>query len=253
MKKFISYLAILVTSVKSQCNPSAQGLNASGRAEILQLHNNYRLSVSNGSFNTSFSNGSNIIEMTWDSELESKAQAFAETCPDAFNFRNRSSNSYILVGEMIEFTLQKTLSIPTILKKWFDSSQAFNPAYIPNFRFNFAYSGFTQMVWAETSRVGCGYASYKIGFTDYTTLVCNYYTPGNSVGKAFYTAGQPCTKCTDGKCSALYPGLCNNPLSPNASNATVIDPSLSVTNSNSFTRILLISLNVIGFVFIINS
>ena len=186
---FLFFLLKFLELTVQQCSPSAKGLNQTLRDEILVAHNNFRVKVANATFNTTYSTASNIVEMVWESELEEKAQLFVETCPDNLNFRNRSSRSYQLVGENMLITKGKVLNATQVVESWFNSFSLFRPSYVSPFRFNYFYTGFTQVSWASTSKVGCGFALYKIGFDDSLTLVCNYVDPGNKVGEALYLTG----------------------------------------------------------------
>ena len=67
---------------------------------------------------------------------------------------------------------------------------------------------YTQMVWARTTRLGCGYSFQNSRHI----LACNYAPAGNMLNAQIYTAvGQACsrcppgmTKCDDGLCSAAW-------------------------------------------------
>ena len=66
---------------------------------------------------------------------------------------------------------------------------------------------YTQLVWAETSKLGCALSLKKNVPPNY--LVCFYAPPGNVVGKTVYEAGEPATKCGRKGKSKVYEGLCN--------------------------------------------
>ena len=57
--------------------------------------------------------------------------------------------------------------------------------------------GFTQMVWADTSEVGCAKVGFEQAFDDMEYAVCRYATPGNVDGE--YTENVNCLKtgCPD--------------------------------------------------------
>ena len=73
---------------------------------------------------------------------------------------------------------------------------------------------YTQVVWAETNQVGCGYVYFKTmvkgGWWYKTLIVCNFWPAGNVRGQAMYEVGKPCAfcggekdnkeKCEDGLC-----------------------------------------------------
>ena len=68
-----------------------------------------------------------------------------------------------------------------------------------------SYSGgvighYTQLVWAETYRIGCGFARHgaRGGFGGTALYVCDYGPGGNMMGKPVYMSGPACTQCPDG-------------------------------------------------------
>ena len=74
-------------------------------------------------------------------------------------------------------------------------------------RFNSDTGHYTQVVWADTYTVGCGFSgflSYDGWYNKY--YVCNYGPGGNVIGGSTYTVGGACTRCP-----AAAPG-CNNGL-----------------------------------------
>ncbi|KIH46636.1 SCP-like protein [Ancylostoma duodenale] len=54
---------------------------------------------------------------------------------------------------------------------------------------------YTQMVWGETDRIGCGIHHCR-GVQ--TLVVCHYRKGGNMFGQKIYEIGEPCTKCPYG-------------------------------------------------------
>ena len=78
---------------------------------------------------------------------------------------------------------------------------------------NPAKSHYTQVVWADTSRVGCGIiAQYSLNYYGENQhwlrhdLVCDYYTTGNMAGNAPYNNGDAASACPEGTSAA--DGLC---------------------------------------------
>lgn len=72
---------------------------------------------------------------------------------------------------------------------------------------------YTQVAWAQTNKVGCGYSQYttvRSGRTWYARLiVCNYKPGGNFIGQNMYLAGTAASKCPSGtKKDSTYTGLC---------------------------------------------
>ena len=84
---------------------------------------------------------------------------------------------------------------------------------------------YTQMVWASTYKIGCGYAAYRKRNFVKKFIVCNYGDAGNLLNAPMYQVGRPCSKCPANICSRRFPGLCPVPgetgFSP--SNSTMVD------------------------------
>nr|XP_027239026.1 uncharacterized protein LOC113830039 [Penaeus vannamei] len=69
---------------------------------------------------------------------------------------------------------------------------------------------YTQMVWAETSEVGCGAAYHGPcagSFPECKTYCCNYGPAGNILTRPIYEEGPAASNCPNGK-SEKYEGLC---------------------------------------------
>jgi len=45
---------------------------------------------------------------------------------------------------------------------------------------------YTQIIWRDTRRVGCGYSTCQSGAFNFEIWVCNYDPPGNYIGEAPY-------------------------------------------------------------------
>ena len=59
------------------------------------------------------------------------------------------------------------------------------PRNVDRYSFESGTGHYTQMVWAKTDRLGCGYVSYKSGRFDKKYLVCNYGETGNFIRDGF--------------------------------------------------------------------
>ena len=72
-------------------------------------------------------------------------------------------------------------------------------------RFALNTGHYTQVVWADTYKVGCGFTAYKASNGWYDKYyVCNYGPTGNRRGGSMYKTGSACSKCS-GACDN---GLC---------------------------------------------
>ena len=94
---------------------------------------------------------------------------------------------------------------------WYQEVKDFTSSSIEPFQFSSATGHYTQLVWAESDRVGCGATSYTEGQWFTTLYVCNYGPNGNFIQGQMYRQGTPCSQCGAGyQCSSQYPGLCGN-------------------------------------------
>ena len=87
---------------------------------------------------------------------------------------------------------------------WYNEvvSPGFSPANVNPFVFSYDAGHYTQVVWAETDEIGCGFSYYseQVGpFLAYKALtVCNYAIGGNDAGKPMYKIGTACSECEAG-------------------------------------------------------
>ena len=93
------------------------------------------------------------------------------------------------------------------MKDWYDEVEDFSRKHVEPFQFDSDTGHYTQLVWAETDKVGCGATSYRDGKWFATLYTCNYGPGGNFIRGQMYADGEPCSQCSS-SCSAEYPGLC---------------------------------------------
>lgn len=108
--------------------------------------------------------------LTWNYTLSAAALAYAETCV----FEPSDAGNY---GEG-ETLAAGTSTEPTFyIDLWYDEGSNYDYS---NPGFSDSTGHFTQLVWANTSSVGCGFSSGCNEYPNY--LVCRYEAPGNVVG-----------------------------------------------------------------------
>ena len=70
-----------------------------------------------------------------------------------------------------------------------ESSSKFLIPFVYFFRFTMETGHFTQLVWAKTTHVGCGYIKFKDASGSHATqIACNYGPAGNFEGQLIYKA-----------------------------------------------------------------
>lgn len=132
--------------------------------EILNTHNRLRAEV-------------NVPPLTWSDELAAFAQEWADQLSGEDGIRHRGSG-----GSGTGENIAAGNSVGLMLSLWADEKDNYNDSA------GICYSGrecrhYTQMVWRNTTQIGCGIASHgRYG----GVLVCNYSPPGNYVGQRPY-------------------------------------------------------------------
>ncbi|XP_035203052.1 peptidase inhibitor 16 isoform X8 [Oxyura jamaicensis] len=154
---------------------------------ILDGHNKYRSQVSPPAMD--------MLKMSWDTELEAFAQAYAEKCIWDHN-KERGRR-----GENL-FAMAPTLDLEFAVEDWNGEEKYYNlttSVCVPGQM----CGHYTQVVWASTHRIGCGAKFCEkidgIETEDMYLLVCNYYPPGNVKGRKPYKEGPSCSQCPKGR------------------------------------------------------
>ncbi|KAH8402732.1 hypothetical protein KR215_009422 [Drosophila sulfurigaster] len=189
---------------------SASGISTEERSIILQEHNRLRQLVATGRY-PGQPGAENMREIIWDDELAARAQQWADNC----QFRHDPHRT------INRFTMGQNLAIiwstapldaddgdfPSRIQNWFNEVQkySFGDAWSPK------TGHYSQLVWGETSLVGCGFAEYKDNIKYNKLYVCNYGPGGNVVGYNPYEVGKPSCSTYGMKPSSRYQGLCAAP------------------------------------------
>ncbi|KFQ99046.1 Peptidase inhibitor 16, partial [Opisthocomus hoazin] len=154
---------------------------------ILDEHNKYRSQVSPPAMD--------MLKMSWDTELEAFAQAYAEKCIWDHN-KERGRR-----GENL-FAMAPTLDLEFAVEDWNAEEKYYNlttSTCVPGQM----CGHYTQVVWASTHQIGCGAKFCEkidgIETEEMYLLVCNYYPPGNMKGRKPYKEGPSCSQCPEGR------------------------------------------------------
>ena len=132
---------------------------------IVAAHNQYRAEVS-------------VPPLSWSPEVAASAQAWAEDMASSGKFRHSGSR----YGENIWAGTANAYSLDEMVTSWGDEKANFEYGTSSNSRNGAVVGHYTQIVWRNSTEVGCGLASG--GGTDY--FVCQYNPPGNYVGQQPY-------------------------------------------------------------------
>ena len=192
------------------------------RDEVVRAHNSFRQKLASGGEQGAFGfpAASNMMKIVWDEELAFIAQAHADQCKyvhdctkcrkvdeytvgqNMYKSRSNGPSDYIEADWTLvtNFWYNGIAVAPLALVDRYQSS--------PNPRAFYRY--FTQMVWADTWKIGCGFtASTTDGGVVEKLYTCNYGPSGNWVTKPTYKKGSPASQCPDNTAQAQdNPALC---------------------------------------------
>ncbi|NXT68084.1 PI16 inhibitor, partial [Chaetops frenatus] len=150
---------------------------------ILDEHNKYRSQVSPPA--------KAMMKMTWDKELEVNAQHHAENCIWGQNGDPHRENL---------FAMASALDVKFAVEQWNGERKFYNlttSTCVPGQM----CGHYTQVVWAETTRIGCGNSYCKkidgLKTEKVHLLVCSYFPPGNIKGHTPYMEGPSCEMCPE--------------------------------------------------------
>ncbi|HUQ87665.1 MAG TPA: CAP domain-containing protein [Vicinamibacterales bacterium] len=149
--------------------------------EILAAHNDVRCNV--------HPSAASMPELVWDPVLAQVAQNYADT--HTFSHNDHRTEDYAAlggsgyVGENFGFGLIDPVSLVGL---WAAEGASFDAVSNTCLAGDFACGHYTQLVWANTTKVGCG-LSYPVEGTVHILLVCNYSAGGNFLGQSPYQVG----------------------------------------------------------------
>ncbi|XP_047502535.1 scoloptoxin SSD976-like [Penaeus chinensis] len=156
-------------------------------------------------------------QLIWNQELADVAQAWCNTCPANHDCNDcrRAFSIDGFVGQNLywNFAFLADQVWSPALKAFYDEVQ-FVPKTLVDKYLSIPTAGqighYTQMVWAETSEVGCGavyHGPCAGSFPECKTYCCNYGPAGNILTRPIYETGPAASNCPNGK-SEEYDGLC---------------------------------------------
>ncbi|XP_037078550.1 CRISP/Allergen/PR-1-like [Pollicipes pollicipes] len=195
----------------------AREVSAQEARYIVAEHNELRAKVASGRETRGKTFGqpsaANMNQLEWDDELAKVAQRFADQCMFGHDCLDCRRVARFKVGQNVYSSsstrLDNSPNWRQALYAWYDEVARFNPQNIEPFVFSSPLGHYTQLVWAKTSRIGCGYTLYKEGPWWTKLYVCDYGSTGNFQDGQMYERGAPCSRCPSGtSCSNQYHGLC---------------------------------------------
>lgn len=190
----------------SHCQVLKNDMSQDDKDGISWYHNQKRILVASGG-QPPQPRASNMLALRWDDDLASNAIYWAFTCPTGHSGTSGMGENiawdYVKQGADANEVSEKFRK--GAVEMWFKEVEKFNPDDIDPFSGPYAVLHYSQIMWADTSKIGCGYAVYandEYPGYDKMVTVCNYdyYNPqnkGNLPGGSMYHEGYPCDECAD--------------------------------------------------------
>eukprot|EP00092_Neocalanus_flemingeri_P039028 GFUD01042487.1.p1 GENE.GFUD01042487.1~~GFUD01042487.1.p1 ORF type:complete len:3096 (+),score=601.77 GFUD01042487.1:67-9354(+) len=189
------------------CNIIKNGLPTAFKTQLLTSHNDFRSKVAAGTTGVAnLPTASNMRQLSWSEELSDIAQMWANQCT-AGHDKARTMLDGGEVGQNIlafKSTNPWDVVVDTmtdVVKYWNKGVSEVKVDNINPFKFADIAGHFTQLAWANTDKIGCGWTQYENHAEQYpyiSLVVCNYNTKGNVEGQLLWAEGSPCSECPDG-------------------------------------------------------
>ncbi|KAK9882849.1 hypothetical protein WA026_023546 [Henosepilachna vigintioctopunctata] len=182
---------------------------------LLDAHNTLRNTVASGNESRGSQGAqppaANMRKLEWDDELAVIAETWTRQCQETSD-RCRDVERFP-VGQNVGSDYASKSSHLGFIHMWYESVVNFSSEDVAHYTKQASTEKYTQIVWAETYRVGCARAVFqKVNNYDVIyqeILVCNYGPAGNIPGQQVYMKGTPCSACYEGsRCESDYPSLC---------------------------------------------
>uniref|UniRef100_A0AB38ZEW3 Venom CRiSP 1 n=1 Tax=Oncocephalus sp. TaxID=2944721 RepID=A0AB38ZEW3_9HEMI len=187
-----------------------KSLTEQDKQKLLQVHNKYRNTIASGKA-PGQPPAENMLELTWDSYAEKQAFSWASGCvfehnsPKDINNNPMGQNLYMKMSTLRE-------DVNATFYEWTDSMVEGWYNEVRQYRFGSGFSPatghYTQLAWAKTAKLGCGYSYYVQNNWNAGYLVCNYDPAGNYIGENPYKVGKVNCKANNLEPSTKYSHLC---------------------------------------------
>ncbi|KAF6024377.1 CRISP2 [Bugula neritina] len=165
---------------------------------IVDQHNVLRAAITHAA---------NMQKMVWDDELAAVAQKWADNCDFKHDDHRVIPGRFFNAGQNLA---RGQSTWDGAMQRWFNEGRNFLHSN-PSMRLE-DVGHFTQMVWATSSKIGCGYQKCS-NIQGNHFYVCNYGPSGNTaadISKPYIKHSTACSDCP-GKCitSGNHAGLCD--------------------------------------------
>jgi len=199
-------------------------LNDEDKQALLDIHNDLRRETALG--NTGSQPGAtNMVEMIWDEEIAEGAKEYANQCIFAHDTSGFGENLYAAASSQDD--VDNIGKLVSGVQNWHDEHEDYT---YDDGSCGAVCGHYTQVVWAESTKLGCGYAEcsdiFSSSFDFQVILVCRYDPPGNFIGQKPYEeasdSSEEASNCPFGTVSDGL-GLCSTTSSDDDTNVDDTD------------------------------
>ncbi|CAJ0592111.1 unnamed protein product [Cylicocyclus nassatus] len=191
---------------------SNTGLTDAIRDQILNYHNAARLRVTKGiePNNVGLLNpAKNMYRLEWDCNMEQQAQAAIASCPGNLGTWSNMAQNLVKYTSTGSFS-NPTTQINSALNTWWGAARQYGVTDSKNRYRNSNHYSFANMVFPETTKIGCAYRICP-GATNTMTITCLYNGIGYFINQVMWETGSACVNgadCTTYPYSGCSGGLC---------------------------------------------
>ena len=190
-KSFLSLLAttaLLLALIVSLAQDVDQfGLNDGGEEDVQNTSNNRANLIANSSniaqqvldAHNRYRSEVNVPALKWSDVLANSSQQWANHLATNDIFEHSDAQE---VGENLWKGTSGNYSVTQMVDSWGSEKKFFTPGVFPDVTTGGEVGHYTQMIWRNTTEVGCAVASGN--GDDY--LVCQYSPPGNYLDQVVY-------------------------------------------------------------------
>ncbi|XP_018377396.1 PREDICTED: venom allergen 3-like isoform X2 [Trachymyrmex cornetzi] len=171
---------------------SRTGLTDKEKKEIVDKHNELRQKVASGAEKRGNPGPQpkavSMSNVTWDKELEEICQRWVNQCISGHD-KCRGVDRFT-VGQNMARVYSKgniTANMTQMILSWYNEVNDFNNTKVEKYEFDSKIGHYSQLIWNDTSKIGCGIIEYKdsAGWNN-IKLGCNYGSHGNVIGQKIY-------------------------------------------------------------------
>jgi hypothetical protein len=219
---FLTFAEVLLNRRDAPAIPKneyTKGISDQQKQEITDIHNDFRNQLALGTTTPKLPFAQNMVQAYWNEEVAAKAQDWANRCNFTHSTREFRKTSGFTVGENIYLSGASgkfaDMDFKSAISAWFNEIKNVETANIDKFTQPVSSKGtighFTQLAWANSFQIGCGFSQFQQDGAFKNLYVCQYGPVGNVIPNEVYISGtEQKNQCPFGYSAAnpKFKGLC---------------------------------------------